>query len=88
MIQTTSLETRTGKSIQNPDNMTNNNSNQSDSNFTNNTKTIVLSINELRQYLSNNRHFSDGQSATHKYMQLYNTSCKLDLITRFSLGSH
>ena len=38
MIQTTSLETRTGKSIQNPDNPINNNFTQSDANVTNNSE--------------------------------------------------
>ena len=38
MIQTTTLETRTGKSLQNPENMTNNNFTQSDANVTNNPK--------------------------------------------------
>ena len=41
----------------------------------------------MRQYLSTNRHFSESQSATHKDMQLYNTSCKLDIIMIFSLRS-
>ena len=36
MIQTTSLETITGESLQNPDNPTNNNFTQYDANFTNN----------------------------------------------------
>ena len=36
MIQTTSLQTRTGKSLQNPENMINNNFTQSDANVTNN----------------------------------------------------
>ena len=34
MIQTASLETRTGESLQNPDNPTNKNYTQSDANFT------------------------------------------------------
>ena len=38
IIQTTSLETRTGKSLQNPDNPTNNHLIQSDANITNNPK--------------------------------------------------
>eukprot|EP00957_Ditylum_brightwellii_P075490 5737779-Ditylum_brightwellii.AAC.1 len=29
--------------------------------------------------------FTEGQTVTHKDMQLYRTSCKIDLITRFSL---
>ena len=46
---------------------------------------MVKIPNNLRQSLSKNRHFSLSQSATHKDMQLYKTSCKLDLITIFSL---
>ena len=38
MIQTTSMETRNGKSLQNPDNTINNNFTQSDANATNNPK--------------------------------------------------
>ena len=45
MIQKTLLETRTGKSLQNPDNPTNNNFTQSDDNVTNNPKKIVRSLN-------------------------------------------
>ena len=85
MIQTTSLETRNGKSLQNPDNPTNNNYTQSDANTTNKPRKLVRSPNELRQSLSTNRHFSEGQYVTHEDMQLYKTSCKLILITRFSL---
>ena len=58
MIQTTSFETRTRKSLQNPDNPTNNNFTQSDANVTNNSEKIVRSPNKLRQYLSTNHHFS------------------------------
>ena len=83
MIQTTSLETRTEKSLQNPDNTTNNNFTQYDANVTNSSKKIVRSPNELRLSLSTNRHFSENQYATHEDMQLYKTSCKLDPITRF-----
>ena len=46
---------------------------------------MVKIPNELRQSLSTNRNFSDIQSTTYEDMQLYNTSCKLYLITRFSL---
>ena len=49
-------------------------------------KKIVRIPNELRQYLSTNRHFPESQSAIHKYMQSYKTSNKLYLITRFSIG--
>ena len=45
MTQTTSLETRTGNSLQNPDNPTNNNITQSDANVTNITKNIARSPN-------------------------------------------
>ena len=86
MIQVTSLETRTGKSLQNPDNPTNNNFTQSDDNVTNNSEKIVRSPNELRQYLSTNCHFYESKSVTHKDMQFYKTSFKLYLITRFSLS--
>ena len=85
IIQKTQLETITGKYVNNTDNHTNNNFTQSDDNVTNNSLKIVKTPNELRQQLSTNRHFYGSQSATHKYMQLYKNSCKLDLITRFSL---
>ena len=65
MIQTTSLKTRTRKSLLNPDNPTNNNFTKYDANVTNNPKKIVRSPNELRQSLSTNRHFTSIQSATH-----------------------
>ena len=74
MIQTTSLETRTEKSLQNPDNTTNNNFTQYDANVTNSSKKIVRSPNELRQYLYTNRHFSESQSVTYEDMQLYKIS--------------
>ena len=74
MIQATLLEKRTGKSLQNPDNPTNNNFIQSDFNVTNNFEKNVRCPNELRQTLSTNRHFSESQYETHKYMQLYKTS--------------
>ena len=41
----------------------------------------------MRQSLSTNIHYSESQSATHKDMQLYKTSCKIDLIMIFSLRS-
>ena len=44
---------------------------------------IVRTPDELRQSLSTNRHISESQYAMHEDMQLYKTSCKLDLITRF-----
>ena len=50
MIQKTSLETRTVKSLRNPDNPTTNNFTQYDANVTNNPKKIVRSPNELRKY--------------------------------------
>ena len=46
---------------------------------------MVRSPNELRQYLSTNRHLSEIQPETYKDMQLYKTSFNLDLITIFSL---
>ena len=85
MIQITLLESRTLKSLQNTDNPTNNNFTQYDVNVTNNHENVVICLNELRQSLSKNRHFSESQSAMHKDMQLYKTSCKLDIITVFSL---
>ena len=54
IIQKTSLESRTGKSLQNTDNPENNNLTQSDANVTNNSEKIVRSPNELRKYLSTN----------------------------------
>ena len=60
MIQTTFLETRTGKSLRNPEDSKNNNFTQSDANVTNNSEKIVRSPNELRQSLSTNRHFSES----------------------------
>ena len=70
MIQTTSLETRTGNSIQNSDNPTNNNFTQSDAKVTNNPEKIVKGPNELRQSLSTNCHFYESQSEIHNLMQL------------------
>ena len=58
MIQKTQLDTIIGKSLQNTDNLTNNNFTQSDTNVTNNSRKIFRSPNELRKYLSNHRHFS------------------------------
>ena len=87
MIQTTLLESRTGKSLQNPENPTNNNFTQSDVNVTNNCENVVICPNELRQSLSTNRHFARSQSTTYEDMQLYNTSCKMYLITIFSLST-
>ena len=49
MIKTTSLETRTRKSLQNNDNTTMNNFTQSDDNVTNNSENMFKSLNELRQ---------------------------------------
>ena len=71
MIQTTSLGTRAGTSLKNPNNPTNNHFNKCDDNVTNISGKIVRSSNELRQSLSKNRHFSEGQSETHEDMQLY-----------------
>ena len=42
----------------------------------------------MRLSISTNRHCFGIQSATHEDMQLYKTSCKIDLITRFSLRPH
>ena len=74
MIQITSLETRTGKSLQNTDNQTNNTLNQANANVITNSKTIVQCLNELKQSLSTDCHFSESKSAMHKYKQLYMTS--------------
>ena len=79
------MESRTGKSLQNLDNITNNNFTQSDVNVTNNPENVVRYPNELRQSLSTNRHFTESQSAMQKDVQLYKTSWKLDLVTRFSI---
>ena len=49
MIQTTSLEKITGKSLPNAENPTNNNFTQSDANVTNNPEKIVRRLNELIQ---------------------------------------
>ena len=49
------------------------------------TKKKVRSPNEWKQSLSTNRHISESQSATHKEIQLYNTYCKIDPITIFSI---
>ena len=70
MIQTTSLETRTGKSLQNSENLTNNNLTQYDANVTNNSEKMVPFPNELIQSISAYRHFSESQYAIHKDMQL------------------
>ena len=85
MIQTTSLESITGKSLQNPENSTYTNFTQSDANATNNSEKVVRCPNEFRQLLSTNRHFTEQQSATHEDIKLYKTSFKLDIIARFSL---
>ena len=85
MIQTTSMETIIEKSLQNPDNPTNNNFTQSDDNVTNNPGEIGIIPNKLIQYLYTNCHSSEGQPAVHEDIQLYNTSCNLDPITIFSL---
>ena len=85
MIQTTSLETRTGKSLLNNDNPTSKKFTQFDANATNNPKNEVIFPNELIQLLSINFHFIESQSVMHEDMQLYKTSFKLDLITIFSL---
>ena len=68
MIQTTSVETITEKSLQSPDNPTNNNFTQYDDNVTNNSGKIGRIPNELIQYLYTNCHYSESQSAVHKYM--------------------
>ena len=70
MIQTTSLETRTGKSIRDTDNPTKKFS-QSDANVTNNSGKMFRIPNELRQQFSTNCHFSEIKSAIHEDMQLY-----------------
>ena len=85
MIQITSLESRTKKSLRSPDNPTNKNFTWSDANVTNNPKNVIRCPIEWIQLLSTNSHFTESQSAIHEDMQLYNTSCKLYLITRFSL---
>ena len=85
MIQTSYLETRTGRSLKNTDNPTSNNFTKFDANVTNNREKIVKILIELRQSFSTNCQFSESQSETHKDTQVYKTSCKLDLITRFSL---
>ena len=68
MIQTTSLEKRTGKSLWNSDNPTNNNLTQYDANVTNNMKNVVSCPNELRQSLYTNVLLIEIQSATHEDM--------------------
>ena len=70
MIQTTSLETRTGESLWNPDDPTNKVFAQSDANVTNNPKNVVICLNESIKLLSTNSHFTGIQYATHKDMQL------------------
>ena len=73
IIQTTSLESITVNSLQNIDDSTNNNFTQYDANVTNNYKKVVIFQNELIQLLSTNSHFTEIQSTTHEYMQLYKT---------------
>ena len=73
IIQTTSLESITVNSLQNTDDSTNNNFTQYDANVTNNYKKVVIFQNELIQLLSTNSHFTEIQSTTHEYMQLYKT---------------
>ena len=46
---------------------------------------LVRRLNELRQYIYNNHHFSESQFGAHKKMQLYKTYFKPDAIPRFSL---
>ena len=60
IIQTTFLETITGKSLQKTENMINNNFSQSDANVTNNSETIVRHPNKLRQLLHTNLRFSEN----------------------------
>ena len=86
MIQTTYMETIIEKSLQNPDNPTNNNFTHSDDNVTNNPGKIGIIPNELIQYIYTNCHYSESQSAVHEDMQLHNTSFNLDQITIFSIG--
>ena len=83
MIQTTLLESKTEKSLQNPENSTNKNFTQSDAHVTNNPRNVVILPNELIQSLYKNRHFIESKSATHEDMQIYKTYCKLDLINIF-----
>ena len=96
IIQTTSLEARTGKSLRNPDKEKKDNpygpSNGNQENVdirqtTNHRENEVKSPNSLRDEILSCPHrlFTDGQTVTHKDMQLYRTSCKIDLITRFSI---
>ena len=92
-IPTTPLETRTGKSLRNPDRFKNNNSlpasidDNTNHDDDENDIDTVKSPNDLREQILScaNRLFTEGQIMTHKDMQLYRTSCKIDLITRFSL---
>ena len=65
MIQTTLVETITEKSLQHPDNPTNNNFTQSDDNVTNDPGKIGRIPNELIQYLYTHCHSSESQSAVH-----------------------
>ena len=85
MIQTTSLESRTEKSLRNPENLTNKNFTPSDAYVTNNYRKLVICPNKLMKSLYKNRHFTENKSATHKDTQLYKNYRKLDLITIFSL---
>ena len=85
IILTISLESRTGKSLQNNDNSTNNNFTRSDANVTNNSKKIVRYPNEFLQSLFTNIQFAESQYLKHEYMQLFKTYRKLDIIARFSL---
>lgn len=98
VIQSTSLETRTGKSLRNPDsskkrnNDSGENTGQNESTRPNNTagdngveRDTVTNINRLRQSLPTERHFTKSQVDTHIDMQLYRSSVSLDKITLFSL---
>ena len=86
MIQTILLETRTGKSLRNPDNPTRFFSTQSYANATNNPDNELRRPNELRQLLSTNGHFTEIKYSINKDLQLYKTFCKLDLILRYILS--
>ena len=65
IIQTTSLGSRTEKSLQNTDNSINKHFTQSDANVSNNSRKVVIFLNELRQSLYKNRHFTKSQYTTH-----------------------
>ena len=85
MIQTTSLETRTGESLWSSDNQTNNNFTKFDDNVTNNPQKIVRSSNEFRQLLSTNCHYLKVNMKRTKICIYTRLLCKIYLIRRFSL---